>query len=70
MYMIHPIYLLDVLERLEEGEIPNQIIVPEEEKKLASIALNRMLSILEVNYKGTMNIWLPIIWIFFITEAK
>lgn len=47
MYMIHPIYLLDVLERLEEGEIPNQIIVPEEEKKLASIALNRMLSILK-----------------------
>jgi quinolinate synthase len=45
MYMIHPIYLLDVLERLETGEIPNQIIVPENEKKAASIALNRMLNI-------------------------
>tara|TARA_B100000287_G_scaffold136785_1_gene128755 strand:+ start:1358 stop:2515 length:1158 start_codon:yes stop_codon:yes gene_type:complete len=47
MYMIHPIYLLDVLERIESGEIPNQIIVPEDEKKSASIALNRMLSILK-----------------------
>ena len=45
MYMIHPIYLLDVLERLETKEIPNQIIVPENEKKEASIALNRMLNI-------------------------
>jgi len=45
MYMIHPIYLLDVLERLETGEIPNQIIVPENEKYTASIALNRMLNI-------------------------
>tara|TARA_B100001123_G_C15264707_1_gene1007999 strand:- start:633 stop:1790 length:1158 start_codon:yes stop_codon:yes gene_type:complete len=45
MYMIHPIYLLDVLERLESEEIPNQIIVPEDEKKAASIALNRMLNI-------------------------
>jgi len=47
MYMIHPIYLLDVLERIESGEIPNQIIVPEDEKISASIALNRMLSILK-----------------------
>ena len=47
MYMIHPIYLLDVLERIESGEIPNQIIVPEDEKKSSSIALNRMLSILK-----------------------
>jgi len=46
MYMIHPIYLLDVLERIESGEIPNQIIVPENEKKASSIALNRMLNIL------------------------
>ena len=47
MYMIHPIYLLDVLERIESGEIPNQIIVPDDEKISASIALNRMLSILK-----------------------
>tara|TARA_Y100001980_G_C14550280_1_gene332716 strand:+ start:805 stop:1971 length:1167 start_codon:yes stop_codon:yes gene_type:complete len=45
MYMIHPIYLLDVLERIENNEVPNQIIVTDEEKKAASIALNRMLSI-------------------------
>ncbi|MBJ23423.1 MAG: quinolinate synthase [Euryarchaeota archaeon] len=45
MYMIHPIYLLDVLERIESNEIPNQIIVPEDDKKAASIALNRMLDI-------------------------
>ena len=45
MYMIHPIYLLDVLERLESEEIPNQIVVPENEKNAASIALNRMLNI-------------------------
>tara|TARA_X000000368_G_C23056812_1_gene724306 strand:+ start:3262 stop:4419 length:1158 start_codon:yes stop_codon:yes gene_type:complete len=47
MYMIHPIYLLDVLERIESEEIPNQIIVPDDEKISASIALNRMLSILK-----------------------
>ena len=47
MYMIHPIYLLDVLERIENGEVPNQIIVPEEEKIYSSIALNRMLEILK-----------------------
>ncbi len=46
MYMIHPIYLLDVLERIESGGIPNQIIVPEDEKNASSIALNRMLNIL------------------------
>jgi quinolinate synthase len=46
MYMIHPIYLLDVLERIESKEIPNQIIVPTDEKNAASIALNRMLNIL------------------------
>ena len=45
MYMIHPIYLLDVLERIESNEIPNQIIVSENDKNYASIALNRMLSI-------------------------
>ena len=45
--MIHPIYLLDVLERIENGEVPNQIIVPEEEKRYSSIALNRMLEILK-----------------------
>ena len=28
--MIHPAYLMDVLESLEEGEIPNQVIVEPE----------------------------------------
>lgn len=45
MYMIHPIYLLDVLERLIEGEVPNQIIVPPTTSDSAIIALERMLSI-------------------------
>ena len=46
MYMIHPAYLMDVLERLVEGEIPNQIIVPSEVQSGALLALNRMLAIL------------------------
>ena len=45
MYMIHPAYLMDVLERLVDGEIPNQIIVPEEVQAGSLLALNRMLAI-------------------------
>ena len=45
MYMIHPVYLMDVLERLESGEIPNQVIVEPEVQEGAKIALERMLSI-------------------------
>lgn len=45
MYMIHPIYLLDVLERLVEGEVPNQIAVPKEISEKAEMALDRMLAI-------------------------
>ena len=45
MYMIHPAYLMDVLERLEEGEIPNQVTVEPEVQEGAKIALERMLSI-------------------------
>ena len=33
MYMIHPAYLMDVLEKLVDGEIPNQIIVSKKYKK-------------------------------------
>ncbi|MCH1529105.1 MAG: quinolinate synthase NadA, partial [Candidatus Poseidoniaceae archaeon] len=29
MYMIHPAYLMDVLERIVDGEVPNKIEVPE-----------------------------------------
>jgi quinolinate synthase len=45
MYMIHPAYLLDVLERLVEGEIPNQIVVEKEVQSGAKLALDRMLAI-------------------------
>ena len=42
MYMIH---LMDVLERLVDGEVPNQVIVVPEVQVGAKIALERMLSI-------------------------
>ena len=45
MYMIHPAYLMDVLERLVDGEVPNQVIVASEVQEGAKIALERMLSI-------------------------
>ena len=45
MYMIHPIYLLDVLERIIEGGVPNQISVPMKVSQSANIALQRMLEI-------------------------
>jgi len=47
MYMIHPAYLMDVLERLVKGEKPNQIVVPKDVQEGALLALNRMLNILE-----------------------
>lgn len=45
MYMIHPIYLLDLLERLVDGERPNVISVPEATAHWAAISLERMLAI-------------------------
>jgi len=46
MYMIHPAYLMDVLERLVDGEgIPNQIVVPASVQEGSLMALNRMLAI-------------------------
>jgi quinolinate synthase len=47
MYMIHPAYLMDVLERLVDGEIPNQIVVSEDVQTGSLLALNRMLAILK-----------------------
>ena len=47
MYMIHPAYLLDVLERLEAGEHANQVVVPTSVQEGALMALERMLSIIE-----------------------
>ena len=45
MYMIHPAYLMDVLEKLVEGEIPNQIVVSKDVQEGSLLALERMLSI-------------------------
>ena len=45
MYMIHPAYLMDVLERITEGEIPNQIKVTKDVQNGSLLALERMLSI-------------------------
>ncbi len=47
MYMIHPAYLMDVLERLVDGEVPNQIVVPKAVQEGSLLALNRMLAILK-----------------------
>lgn len=47
MYMIHPAYLMDVLERLVNGEVPNQIVVPMDVQAGSLLALNRMLAILK-----------------------
>jgi len=47
MYMIHPAYLMDVLERIIDGQKPNQVTVPEDIQQGSLLALNRMLSILK-----------------------
>ena len=47
MYMIHPAYLMDVLERLVDGEIPNLIVVSDDVQTGSLLALNRMLAILK-----------------------
>lgn len=45
MYRISPIDLADVLEGLLDGQVMNQISVPEDVKRNAKLALDRMLSI-------------------------
>ena len=45
MYRIDPQHLCRVLENLVEGNVVNQVIVPDEEKKWAKIALERMLAL-------------------------
>ncbi|MDO8679179.1 MAG: quinolinate synthase NadA [Acidobacteriota bacterium] len=45
MFRVSPNHLLWVLDSLVDGEVVNEIVVPEEEKKWAKIALDRMLSI-------------------------
>ncbi len=46
MFRVSPNHLLWVLEGLVAGEIRNQIVVPDETKRLAKLALDRMLDIL------------------------
>jgi quinolinate synthase len=45
MFRVSPNHLLWVLEGLLEGTIHNQIIVPDDQKRLAKLALDRMLEI-------------------------
>ncbi len=45
MFRVSPNHLLWVLDSLIDGEVVNEIVVPEEQKKWAKIALDRMLAI-------------------------
>ncbi len=45
MYRIHPAYLLWVMENLVEGNVVNEITVPEDIKEQSTIALERMLEL-------------------------
>jgi len=45
MFRVSPNHLLWVLDSLVDGEVVNEIVVPEEQKKWAKIALDRMLAI-------------------------
>lgn len=45
MFRVSPNHLLWVLDALVDGEVVNEIVVPDEQKKWAKIALDRMLAI-------------------------
>ena len=45
MYRIHPAYLCWVLEGLVEGQVVNQITVPEDIQQESRVALDRMLAL-------------------------
>jgi quinolinate synthase len=45
MYRVHPAYLAWTVESLAEGNVVNQILVPEDIATNAKLALNRMLAI-------------------------
>ena len=45
MFRVSPNHLLWILEGLVDGDIHNQIIVPDETKRWAKLALDRMLEI-------------------------
>ena len=45
MYRVHPAYLCWAVESLAEGKVVNQVIVPDDHKRWAKVALDRMLEI-------------------------
>jgi len=45
MYRVHPAYLSWTLESLAEGRVVNQVVVPDDQKRWAKVALDRMLAI-------------------------
>jgi len=45
MYRVHPAYLCWAVESLAEGRVVNQVIVPDDQKRWAKVALDRMLAI-------------------------
>ncbi|MEY4635150.1 MAG: Quinolinate synthase [Acidobacteriota bacterium] len=45
MFRVSPSHFLWVLDSLVNGEVVNEIVVPDEQKKWAKIAIDRMLSI-------------------------
>ena len=45
MFRVSPNHLLWILEGLVEGEVHNQIVVPEDQKRDARLALERMLTV-------------------------
>lgn len=45
MYRIHPSFLLWALENLEQGQVVNQVVVPEKTADFARVALQRMLTL-------------------------
>ena len=42
---VHPAYLAWVMESLVDGQVVNQIVVPEDERQDARVALERMLAL-------------------------
>jgi quinolinate synthase len=45
MYRVHPAYLAWVMESLLDGQVVNQVVVPDDEKQDARVALERMLAL-------------------------
>ncbi len=45
MYRIHPTFLCWTLEKLVEGEVVNEVVVPDEVKEFARVAIDRMLAL-------------------------